>query len=36
MSKRPRFPGGEVYLSAPTGGDALKGEHPFMVFAQEE
>jgi hypothetical protein len=26
----------EVYLSAPTGEEALKGEHPFIVSTREE
>jgi len=28
--------GFEVYFSARDGGDALKGEHPFTVFSQQE
>jgi hypothetical protein len=26
----------EVYFSTPKGGDALKGEHPFAIFSNEE
>jgi hypothetical protein len=26
----------EIHLTAQDGGEALKGEHPFTVFAQEE
>jgi hypothetical protein len=26
----------EIYFSIPQGGEALKGEHPFTIFSNEE